>query len=104
MNLKLSDFYIFNYSFESADGTVAEQHGDVKVVDKDQVAQVVQGKYQFTGDDGQTYSLSYVADEYGYRPEGAHLPVAPPVPAAIQRALEYIAAHPYVEPKNVKKF
>lgn len=95
---------LFYSSFESADGTVAEQHGDVKVVDKDQVAQVVQGKYQYTGDDGQTYSVSYVADEFGYRPEGAHLPVAPPVPIAIQRALEYIAAHPYVEDKKLKKF
>lgn len=30
----------------------------------------------------------------GFQPQGAHLPVAPEVPEAIQRALQYIAANP----------
>lgn len=70
--------------------------------DKDHSAEVVQGSYAYKGDDGQTYSVNYVADEFGYRAEGAHLPVAPAIPEAIQRALAYISAHPYVEDK--KKF
>lgn len=66
------------------------------------MAEVMQGKFAYTGDDGATYSVSYEADEYGFRPVGAHLPVAPPVPEQIARALAYIAAHPHVEEKKLK--
>ena len=36
-----------------------------------------QGSFQFVGDDGNTYQISYVANEGGFQPQGAHLPVAP---------------------------
>lgn len=39
--------------------------------------------------------LSYVADENGYQPTGSHIHA---IPEQISRALEYIKAHPYVEP------
>lgn len=52
----------------------------------------MQGTYSYAGDDGNTYTVNYVADENGFRPEGAHLPTPPPIPAAIQRSLEINAA------------
>ncbi|XP_068630406.1 endocuticle structural glycoprotein SgAbd-8-like [Battus philenor] len=81
----------YQYSFETGNGISADQKGDLKKVG-DGEALEVQGQFQYPGDDGQNIQLSYVADENGYQPQGAHLPTAPPVPEAIQRALAFIAA------------
>lgn len=84
----------FHYRFETGDGTKAEQAGELKVFDKDHAGEVVSGSVSYQGDDGKTYSLTYTADENGYHPQGDHIPVAPPVPEPILRALQYIAEHP----------
>ncbi|KAE8739711.1 Cuticle Protein CPR RR-1 13 [Frankliniella occidentalis] len=57
----------------------------------------VQGSYEWTSPEGQNFKLEYVADELGFHPVAAHLPVAPAapeIPVAIQRSLEWNAAHP----------
>ncbi|SPP74578.1 blast:Endocuticle structural glycoprotein SgAbd-2 [Drosophila guanche] len=46
------------------------------------VLQVMQGSYSYTGPDGVVYTITYIADENGYRAEGAHIPTPPPVRAA----------------------
>lgn len=39
-------------------------------------AQVMQGSYSYTGPDGIVYTITYIADENGYRASGAHIPVS----------------------------
>lgn len=48
----------------------------------------VSGSYSYVGDDGQTYTVTYTADENGYHAEGAHLPTPPPIPEAILKSLQ----------------
>ncbi|XP_034102165.1 larval cuticle protein 2-like isoform X2 [Drosophila albomicans] len=54
----------------------------------------IHGDYGWTSPEGEHIQLTYVADENGYQPSGVHLPTPPPIPAAILRGLEWIAAHP----------
>lgn len=54
----------------------------------------MQGSYTYTGVDGVVYTITYIADENGFRAEGAHLPTPPPIPEEIQNSLAYNAAHP----------
>lgn len=82
----------YQYSFETGNGINAEQKGDLKKVG-DVEALEVQGQFQYPSENG-NIQLTYIADENGYQPQGAHLPTPPPVPAAIQRALAYLATAP----------
>ncbi|XP_001361252.2 cuticular protein 47Eg [Drosophila pseudoobscura] len=57
---------------------------------------VVKGDQAWTSPEGVPVSIQYVADENGYQVLAANppLPTPPPIPEAIQRALDWIAAHP----------
>ncbi|XP_005190116.1 larval cuticle protein 65Ag1-like [Musca domestica] len=67
----------FNYAYATSDGTEGEASGQLKNVGTDEEALAVKGSFTYVGDDGVTYTVNYVADENGFQPEGAHLPVAP---------------------------
>ncbi|XP_026750976.1 uncharacterized protein LOC113511548 [Galleria mellonella] len=82
---------VFHYSYEGGDGTKAFENGELKTYDDEKTGEAVVGGFSYTGKDGQDYSLTYTADENGYRPVGAHLPTPPPIPPAIERALRYLA-------------
>lgn len=58
------------------------------------MAKSAQGSYSFTSPEGELVQVTYVADENGFRPQGTHIPTPPPIPDAIQRAIDYILAHP----------
>ncbi|KAM7358937.1 larval cuticle protein 65Ag1-like [Cochliomyia hominivorax] len=67
----------FQYAYATSDGVEAEAQGQLKNVGTEDEAIVVKGSFSFVADDGQTYTVNYVADENGFQPQGAHLPVAP---------------------------
>ncbi|XP_026763336.2 protein argonaute-2-like [Galleria mellonella] len=72
----------YQYAYETENGIQAQEVGQI---DKGTQAR---GAYSYRGTDGQVYSVTYTADENGFRPEGAHLPTPPPIPEAIARAIE----------------
>ena len=72
-------FFVLIYSYALSDGSEAQAQGQLKNIGKDEAAIVVKGSYSFVADDGQHYTVNYVADENGFQPQGAHLPVAPVV-------------------------
>lgn len=80
----------YQYAFETGNGIIAEEKGSLKNIGAEEPALEVQGKFQYPSEDG-NIQLTYVANENGYQPQGAHLPTPPPIPEAIQRALDYLA-------------
>ncbi|KAI4465719.1 cuticle protein [Holotrichia oblita] len=85
----------YKWSYETGNGIAAEEQGFLKNAGQpDDEIQVAQGQFHYTDPDGQLIQLSYIADENGFQPQGDHIPTPPPIPAAIQRALELLATLP----------
>ncbi|CAH2089150.1 unnamed protein product [Euphydryas editha] len=72
----------YNYGFETNNGIKTSANG----IAIDGVR--AQGGFSYTGDDGKVYSVSYIADEAGFRPQGSHLPTPHPIPPEILKSLE----------------
>ncbi|KAL4707823.1 hypothetical protein ACJJTC_001769 [Scirpophaga incertulas] len=100
----LPDHYSFSY--ETSNGIAAQESGQLKNAGREDEAIEVQGSNQYSAPDGTPIQLSYIANENGYQPQGAHLPT-PPAPQAIPdyilRSLEYIRTHPPKE-EPVRKY
>lgn len=59
---------------------------------------------QYNAPDGTPIAISWTADEFGTQVAGTHIPTPPPIPPAIQRALEWIAKQPSTpEPEEAAK-
>ncbi|CAO1320124.1 unnamed protein product [Diamesa hyperborea] len=67
----------YKFAFEQSDGQAREEFAELKNVGTETEAISVKGSFSFIGDDGQTYTVTYIADENGFQPSAAHLPVAP---------------------------
>lgn len=84
----------FQWSYQSGDGTFQEQVGRHVLLRSGEDAESVQGSASWVDPDGNPHEISYVADEEGYRPKSADLPVGPPLPPLIAKALQWIRDHP----------
>lgn len=63
--------------FETENGIKVEESGVNKQIDEN-AGMTMRGSYSFT-EAGVTYTVNWIADENGFQPSGAHLPVAPSV-------------------------
>ncbi|XP_001602894.2 larval cuticle protein 65Ag1 [Nasonia vitripennis] len=66
----------YRYGYELSNGQKHEESAQVETRSAEESVLRVRGSYSFVID-GVTYTVNYVADENGFQPEGAHLPVAP---------------------------
>jgi hypothetical protein len=64
----------YKFNFETENGISRTENGHLKNVGK-KAGAVMSGSYSYTGPDGILYTINYIADELGFRAEGAHLPV-----------------------------
>lgn len=87
----------YSYNYETGNGIQAQEDGHLNNVGTEQEALEARGSYSYIDNEGNTFQVTYVANENGFQPEGAHLPEVPPL---IKRALQYIAEHP--EEKKVE--
>ncbi|XP_053692231.1 pupal cuticle protein 36a-like [Sabethes cyaneus] len=84
----------YKFSYETANGIKAQEQGDVKNKGSENEIQTVQGSYSYTSPEGQVITLTYVADENGFQPQGDHLPTPPPIPEEVLKAQQaHAAAH-----------
>ncbi|KAL1138386.1 hypothetical protein AAG570_008450 [Ranatra chinensis] len=84
----------YQYSYATGNGINVEESGYLKNPGTQDEAQVAQGGFSYTAPDGTPIQIKYLADDEGFKVEGAHLPTPPPIPEAIQRALEFLASQP----------
>ncbi|KAK0086242.1 hypothetical protein PV325_008047 [Microctonus aethiopoides] len=88
----------YQYAYENTDGTKKNEEGTLgQGGDENGPAINAQGGYSYVGDDGATYSLTYIANENGFQPVADYLPTPPPTPEAIARSLDFIRSHPQTE-------
>ncbi|KAJ2953052.1 hypothetical protein O0L34_g7443 [Tuta absoluta] len=87
----------YSQRYETSNGIAAQEQGQLKNQGREGEAIEAQGSFQYYAPDGTPIQVSYIANEYGFQPQGSHLPTPPPpqpIPDYIQRSLEYIRAHP----------
>ncbi|XP_021200990.3 endocuticle structural glycoprotein SgAbd-8 [Helicoverpa armigera] len=84
----------YSWAYETGNGINANENGALKNIGAEEPALQVEGQFSYPSEEGGNIQLSYIANENGFQPQGAHLPTPPPIPEAIQRALAYLATAP----------
>jgi hypothetical protein len=84
----------YRYSYQTSNGIAADEQGALKNVGTDAEGIAAAGQFSYVSPEGVPIRVVYSADDNGFQPQGDHLPTPPPIPPAIQRALEYLATLP----------
>merc|ERR1712002_360785 len=87
----------YSFDFETENGIVRSEQGSAIEVDSAEVT-AQQGSVRFTHPDGESFELTFVADENGYQPSSDALPVAPafphPIPDFVLEQIEFARNNP----------
>ncbi|NP_001161317.1 cuticular protein RR-1 family member 57 precursor [Nasonia vitripennis] len=67
----------YQYSYELSDGSAKQESSQIEVRGNEDATNRVTGSYRWVDELGQEYVITYVADENGFQPQGAHLPTPP---------------------------
>lgn len=84
----------YAFTYETEGGILQREQGSRKYEGTSDETQLIQGSVQYNAPDGTPVAISWTADEFGAQVSGTHLPTPPPIPPAIQRALDWIAKQP----------
>lgn len=68
---------MYIYRVETSNGITQQEQGQLNNAGTENEAISVRGSFSYVGPDGQQYTVTYIADENGFQPQGAHLPVPP---------------------------
>lgn len=69
-------FIIDFHRYATSNNIQAEENGQLRTGSEGQQFVAKSGSYSFTGQDGVVYTVTYTADENGFKAEGAHIPKA----------------------------
>ncbi|XP_017783126.1 PREDICTED: flexible cuticle protein 12-like [Nicrophorus vespilloides] len=64
----------YNWAYETSNGISANEQGQLNNAGTDNEVIAVRGQFSYIGKDGVSYTVTYIADENGFQPQGAHLP------------------------------
>ncbi|XP_014094897.1 larval cuticle protein 65Ab1 [Bactrocera oleae] len=68
----------YSFDVQTSDGTQKSEAGTLKNVGSENEAIDVTGSYSWVDEKtGEKFTVTYVANENGFQPSGAHLPVPP---------------------------
>ncbi|KAL7049060.1 hypothetical protein ACKWTF_003577 [Chironomus riparius] len=57
----------YNFAYEQSDGQKREESAVVNNFGSENESIAIRGSFSFVGDDGQTYTVTYIADENGFQ-------------------------------------
>lgn len=65
---------VFFKRYETSDGISRSEEAEIKNAGTENETLVVRGTISWVAPDGQTYTITFIADENGFQPVGEHLP------------------------------